>query len=154
MLRERHGPGIKPAVDHLRYTPHGLTAVRTGDGDLVDIRSMQFHRLCRRIAGKLQQFLTGSHGLHVAAALALPYVKRRAPVTVPGDTPVLDIFQPVAETPLADGLRNPVDRLVIAHQIVPHRRHLDKPGLPCIVDQRRVAAPAERIVMLELRRVE
>ena len=154
MLRKRHGSGIEPAVDHLRYAPHGLTAVRTGDGDLVDIRPVQLHRLRRRIAGQLMKFLSGTDGLHVAAALALPYIQRCAPVTVSGDTPVLDVLQPVAETALADGFRNPVDRLIVAHQIVPHRRHLDKPGLSRIIDQRRITAPAEGIIMLKLRRVE
>ena len=51
-----------------------------GDGDLVDIRPVQLHRLRRRIAGQLMKFLSGSDGLHVAAALALPYIQRCAPL--------------------------------------------------------------------------
>ena len=154
MLRKRHGAGVKPAVDHLGHTLHSPAALGAGTGNLVNIRSVQLHGLRRRVAAHLLQFLAGTDRLHVTASLALPHVQGRAPITVTGNAPVLNVFQPVAETPLADGLRDPVYGLVVAHQIVAHRRHLDKPWLPRIVDQRRVASPAERIVMLELGRVE
>ena len=43
MLCERHGTGIKPAVNNLRYTVHLLAALRTGDGDIVDEWTMQLN---------------------------------------------------------------------------------------------------------------
>ena len=87
-------------------------------------------------------------------AFALPNIERRTPVTVTADAPVLNVFKPVAETSLTDALGNPIDCIVVSYKIVLNRRHLDKPGLSCIVDERSIAAPAERVVVLELRRTE
>ena len=63
----------------------------------------------------------------MAAALALPDIKRRTPVSVSGNAPVLDILQPVAEAALSDGLRHPVYSIVIADQIILYSGHLDEP---------------------------
>ncbi len=90
----------------------------------------------------------------MAAAFAFPHIQRCAPVTVPADTPVLDIFQPVSETALADALRDPVDRMVVADQVLFHRCHLDEPGFSRVVDQRRAASPAVGITVLEFGRIE
>ena len=113
MLRERHGAGIKPAVNHFRHTLHHAATGRTGTGDLIDIGPVKLHILRFRIAGELIKFLPGTDGLLMAAARALPNIERRAPVTVSGNSPVLNILQPVAETPLPDGRRNPVDSLIV-----------------------------------------
>ena len=42
MLCKRHGSGIEPAVDHLRYPVHLFAADRTLDRHGVDIRPVQF----------------------------------------------------------------------------------------------------------------
>ena len=153
MLRKRHGTGVKPAVNHLRHAFHRLAADRAGEGDLIDIRPVQLH-LCRlRIAAALRQ-LCPAADTFLTSALAFPYRKRSPPVTIAGNSPILDIFQPVPETSLSDRLRNPVNGIVVADQILLDRRHLDKPGLSRIVNERRIAAPAMRIVMLKFRRVK
>ena len=87
----------------------------------------------------------------LAAALTLPDIERSSPVTVTADAPILDILQPVAETSFTDALRNPVDCIIIADQILLHRRHLDEPGFSGIIDQRSVAPPAMGIAMLKHR---
>ena len=51
VLCERHCSGVKPAVDNLWYTMHGLTALRTFHGQLIDVRTMQLHRFCSLITG-------------------------------------------------------------------------------------------------------
>ena len=126
MLGKRHGSGIKPAVNHLRHPLHGFPALRAGECDGVDVGPVQLHALCLFIPAQGGKLLPASHAFHMPA-LALPNIQRRSPIAVSGDAPVLDIFQPVAETSLADGWRNPVDGLVIAHQIILYRSHLDKP---------------------------
>ena len=88
------------------------------------------------------------------SAFALPDVQRCSPVTVTADTPVLNVFQPVAETSFTDALRNPVDCVVISDQVIFDCCHLDKPGFSCIVDQWCVASPAVWIFMLEFRSIE
>ena len=49
---------------------------------------------------------------------ALPDIQRSSPVTVTADTPVLNILKPVTETAFSDALRNPVDGIVVADQIL------------------------------------
>ena len=154
ILCKRHRTGIKPAVDHLRHTLHHPAALRTGAGDLIDVGPVQLHILRFLISGKLIKFFPGTDRLLVSAARALPDIERRAPVTVSGNAPVLNILQPVSKPPLPDGRRNPVYGPIVFYKVIPHRRHLNKPGLSCIIDQRRITAPAERIIMFKFRRGE
>ena len=150
MLRERHGTGIEPAVDHLRHAVHLFAAVGAGDGNGVDIGAVQFNVL-RAVRGHLFELLDTADRM-AAAAFALPDIQRSAPIPVAADAPILHVFQPVAEAALADRRGNPIDGVVVADQIFADRGHLDEPGFSCIIDQRGVAAPAERVAVLELRR--
>ena len=112
---------------------------------------MQFDGLCALVAGERCQLFAGTDRKLLAAVRALPDIERRAPVAVSRDRPVLNVLNPVAEASLADGLRHPVDFLIVPHEVVAHRSHLDEPGLARIVDERRAAAPAVRVVVLDLR---
>ncbi len=112
---------------------------------------MELDLLRGRISGELCQFFSRADADSLAAVRALPYRKRCAPVSVAGERPVLNILQPVAKASLAHGRRNPVDHLVVAHKIVSDCRHLDEPGLACVIDERRIASPAVRIIVLNLR---
>ena len=152
MLGKRHRTGIEPAVDHLRHAVHLLAAVGAGDGDSVDIGAVQLNIL-RAVWGHLFELLDAADRM-AAAAFALPDIQRGAPVPVAADAPILHVFQPVAEAALADGRGNPVDGVVVADQIFANRGHLDKPGFSRVIDQRGVAAPAERVAVLKLRRGE
>ncbi len=51
MLCKRHCTGIKPAVDYFGHTMHLLAAVRAGDNDRIDVRTVKFHFCIVRIAG-------------------------------------------------------------------------------------------------------
>ena len=44
--------------------------------------------------------------------------------------------------PLPIALRNPVNGIVVADQVILYCCHLDEPGLSCIVDQRCITSPA------------
>ena len=88
------------------------------------------------------------------AAFTLPYRKRSSPVTVSGKSPVLNVFQPVAEASFSDALRNPVDGVVVADQILFYCSHADEPGLTCVVDQRSIASPAVWVAVLKQRRIK
>ena len=153
MLCKRHCSGIKPAVNYLRYTVHGLAAVRALHGDIINIWAVKLDGLRTLVTTLLVEILTASYGFHMAA-LALPDIQWCSPVTVSGNTPVLNVLKPVTETSLTDALRNPVDGVVVADQIIFYCCHLDEPGLTCIVDQRCVTSPAVRIIMLEFRCVK
>ena len=87
-------------------------------------------------------------------ALALPDIKRSTPIAVAGNSPVLNIFKPIAETPFAYAFGYPVDGIVIADKIIAHIGHFYKPRFARIVDKRGIAAPAIGIIVLKSRCVE
>ena len=150
MLCKRHRSGVEPAVDYLRYAVHRLAALRTLHRHRIDVRAMQLD-IIRTVVGFLLEFGDAADRFTMAALIALPDIERCAPVTVSADTPVLYILEPVAETAFAHALRDPVNRVVVADQVVLDSGHLDEPGLSRIVNKRCIAAPAVRIVMLKLR---
>ena len=152
MLCERHGAGVEPAVDDLGDAVHLAAAVRAGEGHAVDVGTVQLD-VVRAILGHGLELRDRADAVALAAG-ALPDVQRGAPIAVARDAPILDIAEPVAEAALADVLREPVDRVVVGDEAVAHLGHADEPGLARVVDQRGLAAPAVRIVMLELRRGE
>ena len=132
---------------------HGSTAFRAFQCDFIDVWTMKFYCLGFFVTAHLEQFLTASDGMHMSA-LTLPDVQWCSPVTVSGNTPVLNVFQPVTETSFTNALRNPVNCIVVADQVIFNCCHLDKPGFTCIVDQWCITSPAVRIIMLEFRSIE
>src|SRR5699024_8341349 len=88
------------------------------------------------------------------STFTFPDIQRSSPVTVPADTPVLNVFQPVAETAFTDAFRNPVDRIIISDQVILYFCHADKPGFSCVVDQRSVTSPAVWVAVLKFRSCE
>ena len=151
VLRKGHRAGIEPAVDDLGDTVHLFAALGAADGHGVDEGTVQLNVLGAVVA-HLPQLLDGTDGMALAA-FTLPDVKGGAPVAVAAQAPVLNILQPVPEAALADAFGDPVDGIVIADEVILHRRHLDEPALAGIVQQGGIAAPAEGIVMLKLRRI-
>ena len=71
MLCKRHCTGVKPAVDYFRNSLHFLTAVRAGNDDFINIRTVQFHFGVFRLTGKGSQFFSAAYG-NLLAAAALP----------------------------------------------------------------------------------
>ena len=153
MLCKWHCSGIEPAVDYFRYTMHFFSTIRTFECNCIDIRTMKFYFGIIWITASLREFCAASDTL-LMTTLTLPYRKWCSPVTVTGNTPVLDILKPVTKTSFSDGLRNPVYGVIVADQVIFDCSHLDEPGFSCVVDERCVTSPAVRIFMLELRSIE
>ena len=151
VLCEGHCTWIKPAVDNLRYPLHCLAALRTLALDLIDIRPVKLNCLCLGISGEFLKLLAGADSFLMSAVCTLPDIERCTPVTVSGNTPILNIFKPVAETAFTYACGDPVNSLIVCNQVIPYCCHLDKPGLSCIVKKRSRASPAVRIIMLNLR---
>ena len=146
-LGERHGAGVVPAVDDFLLAVHFAAALRTPEHDIVDVRAVQLD--VADVGGRhLAQLLLGADDVDVAA-LAGPHRQRGAPVALAGEAPVDDVVKEVAHTAFLDVVRHPVDGAVVLHQLIVHGGHLDEPALAGVVDQRGVAAPAERIVVRE-----
>ena len=129
---------------------HGSTTFRAFQCDLIDIWTVKLYCFGFFITAHLEEFLAASDRMHMSA-FTLPDVQWCSPVTVSGNTPVLNVFQPVAETSLTDALRNPVDGVIVADQVIFDCSHLNEPGFTCIVDQWCITSPAMRIVMLKFR---
>ncbi len=117
--------------------------------DIVHVRPVQLHACIYVLDGFVSQFLTASDALQMSA-VAAPDRNRRAPVSRSGNSPVLNICDPVAEALLAYEWREPVDAVVVGNQVILQLAHFDVPAWLSIVDQRRAAAPAVWIVMLQL----
>src|SRR6185295_3920203 len=64
------------------------------------------------------------------------------------DGPVLCVLQPLSEPAVLDVLRHPVDPLVCLEQTLPELRYAHEPVADRPVDERVVAAPAMRVVVL------
>ena len=150
VLGEWHGAGIEPAVNDLGYPVHGLPALGTLICKVVNIGTVQLHGQGIFPAGLFFELCPGPDRLLVAAVLTFPDIQRGAPVAVSGNTPVLDILQPLAEAAFPDALGNPVHGIVVRNEFVLHGRHLDEPGGAGIVDERGIATPAVGVLMLKL----
>ena len=152
VLGEGHGAGVEPAVDDLGDALHLAAAFRAGERHGIDIGAVQLDvvRAVLRHGFELRDRADSV----TASAGAFPDVERGAPVAVAGNRPVLHVLEPVAEAALADGFGDPVDGVVVLNEVVADGGHLDIPRFAGVVDQRRVAAPAVRVIVLELRGVE
>ena len=146
-LCERHGTGVKPAVHNFRDSVHRLAAFRAGQGHIIHIRSVQLDRFIDIFVCQFHQLFPGADAVQMTA-FASPDRDRRAPVSGTGDRPVFDFCQPVAETLFADIFRIPVDCIIVCNELILQLGHFDIPGWLCIINQRRIASPAVRIVML------
>ena len=152
VLGKWHRTRVEPAVDNLWNTMHFLTADRTLDRHFINIWAVQLD-IIRAVVRHFLQFRNAADGM-LMSTLTLPDIQRSSPVTVTADTPVLNIFQPVAETALTDTFRDPVDSIIIRDQIVLNIRHLNEPRFASVIDQRSITSPAVWITMLELRSIE
>src|SRR6266704_7007813 len=96
----------------------------------------------------LRQLRVGADHLTVLAfPLALPHVERRAPVAVARQRPIHVVLEPLPEPPTPDLRRVPADlRIHLEHPRL-HRRRAHEPRAAGVVDERRVAAPAEGIAV-------
>ena len=123
--------------------------MRTGDGDIVNERAMQFN-IVRTIWRHLFELFNGANRMSVTA-FTFPDIKWGSPITVTGNSPILNIFQPVTKTAFSNAFRHPVDSIVVTNQIVFDFCHSDEPGFSCIIDQRGSTTPAVWIAVLKFR---
>ena len=145
-LGERHGAGIVPAVDHFAGARHIAMALGALHAHAVDERLVQLDIL-GHVFAHFAQFGDGADGVHVPAILADPDGQRRAPIALAGEAPVDHVLQEIAHAAVLDVVGHPVDGLVVGQQLIAQRGHADEPGGARVIDQRRVAAPAEGVIV-------
>ena len=81
----------------------------------------------------------------LAARLADPNGKWGTPVSSAREIPVDQVLQPVAHAPVSDVLWVPADGVIVVQQAALDRRRADEPRIERVVQECRVAAPAEWI---------
>ena len=79
-LCERHSSGVEPAVHYLRDPVHALSALRTLDSYLINIRSVELNGLIDILLYIVDELLTGTYAVKVSA-FALPDRNRCSPVS-------------------------------------------------------------------------
>ena len=147
-LRERHRPGVVPGIDDVGLPPHRPVPVRAPK-----VTSSTKGR-CGSSSDRSWPGELGELGQRADAdqmvgfGLASPDRQRRAPVPVAGQRPVDVVSQPLAVAAPLDRLGVPGRSLVLPQECVLDRRRPDVPGRLCVVEQRRVAAPAMRVGVL------
>ena len=78
---------------------------------------------------------------------ASPYRQWSTPVTAAAQVPVIEIFEPLAETACTGRFRFPDDSLVeFAHTLL-HLRSTHEPAVEWVIEHRLVCTPAVRIIM-------
>ncbi len=143
-LGHRHGARVEPHVDQFGDAGHATLALRAGEVDLVYEGAVQVEpaQVLARALGKL---LHRADRQLVAAGFTFPHGQRGAPVALAAQGPVDVILQPVAEAPVFDVLGHPVDLLVEGYHLIFVLAGADIPGAAGVVQQGRVAAPAEGV---------
>ena len=166
----RHRSGIEPDVDQVRLALHRLATGGNQD-HIVHIRTVQVYLLIvlLRIFTQFELQLLIRVRLHQAGLYGFLYFivqffnrtdadflrpvfrppdrQRSSPVAATAQVPVLQVFQPFAETSRAGALRLPVDRIVQLDHPFATSRRADKPAIQRIVKNRLVRPPAVRIVV-------
>ena len=149
-LRVGHRAGVEPRVGDLGRAAHLAAAVGAVQRHVVDERAVGVRR--RRVEARaLGELLVGADAVRAAALRADPERQRRAPVALARERPVDVAVEPLAEAAVADVAGDPVDVLVVRHQRVADGGGADVPRGLGVVEHRRVAAPAERVGVVDRR---
>ncbi len=127
VLGKGHGARVKPAVNDLGDPGHLALALGTSEMHIINIGPVQIQGIIHSFDGLFLQFRPGAHGFRMAA-LAAPDIQGSAPVAGAGKSPVVEVFQPVAEALFPHKRRIPFNSIVVFDQFVPEAGHLDIPA--------------------------
>ena len=149
LLRKGHRARVVPGVDDLGDAVHDAAACFARQRDLVDERPVQ-------IVVDGQSHVGGAPCAELLiAGVAHPDRERRPPVPAPRQVPVDQALEPVAHPPVTDVRRLPAHAAVVLEETVLDRSGADEPRGDGVVEQRRVAPPAEGICVQDpLRAIE
>ena len=145
--RERHDAGVEPDVADLLDPDDGLAAGLAGDRHGVDPRAPELLELVKPLERALLQLGPRPDHVEVAAGARVER-ERQAVVAAARDVPVPHVAQPVVHALPHVGGR-PLDRGVRLEQLRPKLVDRDEPVVGEPEDQGRVAAPAERVAVLD-----
>ena len=142
-LRGRHRPRVEPRVEHrldaVRAAAATVGAAR--DHDVVDVGAVEVE-VARGRGPRGARAPRPNRRTCRARSRGSATPGSACPSSGRGERPVDVVLEPVAEAAVLDVLGMPVDRLVLAEQLVLLRRRAHEPRGLAPVDERRVAAPA------------
>src|SRR5205823_14836259 len=138
-LCEGHGATVEPAVDDVRHPVRGAAAAGALERDLVDEGPVQVG------IGRQAELFGALDRAYLSAVLAHPKRQWSAPVAGARKCPVDVVAEPLAHPPLLYVGGDPVGLGVVFHELVLVLVGLDVPAVKRVIDERRAAAPAERI---------
>ena len=165
--RERHDPGVQPRVADVPDPFDRRAAAGTGDPDRVHVgpvRAVTLERL-PALDRALLELLATTDDLDRAARRAVVDRQREPPVALLADHPVVHVAEPV-ELALVAEVRDPADLVDDLHDLVAQagvdlllaerlarlvveRAHADVPLVDEAEDERRAAAPAVRVAVVD-----
>ena len=144
--RERHDPGVEPDVADLGNPLYAFgPAGRAADPDGVDPRAVQLGKLLQARRGQFLKLCTRADDGDMAT-IAGKYRQWESEITAAGDVPVAHVAEPVVHS-LAEVRRCPLDGGVGLEQPRPDLVDANEPVVGDAEDERRMAAPAERIAV-------
>ena len=166
----RHGTRVEPNVDKVGFAVHRCAGGRN-QHDVVDIRTVQVDEVvvfAAVIAGN-ESFLLERIGRHhtggdslldfvikfldradtdlFARLIVAPNRERCAPIARAAEVPVVEIFEPFAETSRTRRFGFPANRFVQRNHALFGRSGADEPAVKRVIEHRFVGAPAVRIVV-------
>ena len=150
-LGEGHRARLEPAVEHLRHATHRALARRVVGvraRQLVDAGAVQVVEANTEVTLDLVEAAVHV-GAGVGRVIGTPHRDGGTPESVAADRPVAGALQPAAELAVAHVERDPVDVLVGLDQAVLEVGDLHVPARHGLVDDRRVGAPAMRVVVVD-----
>ena len=166
----RHGAGIEPDVDKVRFASHFATGCRY-KVNLIHIGTVKIYLVVVFEAhiGRVEAFVFQRIGCHDAggngffdfcvklfyradadflfAVFGTPDGQRSAPVTAAAEVPVLDILKPLAEAAGTGGGWLPGDFLVQGHHFILYGRCLDEPAIQRVIKDGKICPPAVGIAV-------
>ena len=145
-LREAGTARVEPAIHHERLARHLAVALAASQFHGVNVGAVQIFGNGSRVNRQFMQFGARANAVLVAA-LAAPDGERRAPEPFAADGPVLDVFEPFAESLLAHPRRRPLHLRIVRQQLLPHGSHTHEPRIHGVVEQWMVGTPAVGVVV-------
>ncbi len=144
LFREPEGcPGgdarIVPDIEDVGDTLH-RSAACAGDRDIIDVRPVGIGHL---LTGELLKLFVSADDMIFITDWADPDRDRDTPVSLPGDTPVACLFDPVVESCRACPVGEPGDFIGdLFEHLFSDVFYFEEPLGSCPVDDRRLASPA------------
>lgn len=145
-LSIRHGTTLEPAIEHFFNSSKLPLSLPWWNCQMINALSM---KICNLLSTReLFKFLNGANADNLFSVIGNPERDGITPKPISWETPVTSIFEPIPEPALLDGFWDPISLDIILDKVFFDVCDFDKPAGYSLVNERSIASPAERIVVL------